>query len=179
MKILLILGFLFFNSAALADQLLLDKLKDGGYNIFFRHAITGSTYNPPGEKINDCSSQRPLNNFGRQQSIKIGKILIENQIPIGEVYSSPICRCKETARLIFGQYHVVDWLLAHRGQQQVILDSRLKESPKPKTNNVFIGHALTFSDGLLGNSWQRISLAEGEAVIIKPEFPIIIGRIKF
>jgi phosphohistidine phosphatase SixA len=179
MKFLLIVLTLFATLTAQADQQLLDKLKSGGYNIFFRHAITGSTHNPPGEKINDCSSQRPLNDIGRDQSRKIGKIFIENQIPIGTVYSSPICRCQETAELAFKKYKTVDWLLAHRGQPQRTLDKYLKKVPQPGTNNIFIGHAITFSTGLLGSSWQRIDLAEGEAIIIKPEFPIVVGKIKF
>jgi phosphohistidine phosphatase SixA len=179
MKILISVFFLLATGISHANQALLEKLKEGGYNIFFRHAITGSTYNPPGEKIHDCSTQRPLNDQGRMQSKEIGRIFAENQIPIGKVYSSPICRCKETAEIAFGNFVTVDWLLAQRGRNQSVLDRYLKIPPEKGTNNIFIGHAITFSEGLLGNSWQKINLAEGEAIVIKPEFPIIVGRIRF
>jgi phosphohistidine phosphatase SixA len=179
MKVLLCIIFLFFNSSVFADQYLLNKLKDGGYNIFFRHAITGSTYNPPGERVNDCSTQRPLNDIGRMQAKNIGKIFAEKQIPIGKVYSSPICRCKETAKLAFGNFIIVDWLLAHRGKEQTTLSRYLKISPEKGKNNIFIGHAITFSEELLGNPWQRVHLDEGEALVIKPESATIAGRLKF
>jgi len=179
MKIFIFVFFLLANSASYANQDLLEKLKEGGYNIFFRHGITGSTYNPPGERVDDCSTQRPLNDIGRIQSTEIGRTFIKNQIPIGKIYSSPICRCKETAKLAFENFITVDWLLAHKGRSQSVLDRYLKTPPEKGTNNIFIGHAITFSEGLLGNSWQRINLAEGEAIVIKPEFPIVVGRIRF
>ena len=51
-------------------------------------------------------------------------------------------------------------------------------------NNIFVGHAVTFSWGVLSPDWglftTRIKIDEGEAVIIEPGSPSkILGQIKF
>ena len=42
-----------------------------------------------------------LSRIGREEARFIGKILYDAQIPIGEVYSSPLCRALETAQIAF------------------------------------------------------------------------------
>ncbi len=188
---------LFSNLAWAQDQILIDRLKQGGLNIFIRHAITpggqGHKYNPPGERPNDCSStSRQLTDEGREQSRVIGIKIKELDIPIGEIYSSAFCRCEETSKLAFGRHTTVDWMLVQPGVSNSRLDKELRSVPSTgfftKTptskNNIFVGHAVTFSWGVLSPDWlftSRIKMIdEGEAVIIEPGSPPkILGQIKF
>ena len=195
MKKLLVFLFLLFTNVAWAqDQVLIDRLKQGGLNIFFRHAITPgndlSKFNPPSERPKDCSSgSRQLNDEGREQSRRIGKRIKELDIPIGEVYSSSFCRCEETAKLAFDRFTTVEWLLVQPGVFQSKLDRELSSVPSTgffqKTptgkNNVFVGHAVTFLPGTLSKELSLVRLlAEGEALIIEPGTPPRkLGRIKF
>jgi len=193
-KLILFLFFLSANVAWAQDQVLIERLKQGGLNIFFRHATTpgndSSKFNPPSERPNDCSSgSRQLNDEGREQSRRIGKRIKELDIPIGEVYSSGFCRCEETAKLAFDRFTTVEWMLIQPGTFQAKLDRELstvpstgffKKTPTGK-NNVFVGHAITFLPGTLSSelSLARL-LAEGEALIIEPGTPPKkLGRIKF
>jgi hypothetical protein len=193
-KLFVILFLLSANVAWAQDQVLIDRLRQGGLNIFFRHAITPgndpSKFNPPSERPNDCSSgSRQLNDEGREQSRRIGQRIKELDIPIGEVYSSSFCRCEETAKLAFDRFTTVEWLLIRPGTFQSRLDKELSSVPSTgffsKTptgkNNVFVGHAVTFLPGTLSSELTLVrSLAEGEALIIEPGTPPKkLGRIKF
>ncbi len=185
-----ILGLLCATASAQTD--LVVRLQGGGYNLFFRHAITDgqdpNKVNPPNETLSNCASQRPLNEEGRAQAREIGRRITELGIPIGEVYASPICRCEETARLAFGRVTTVDWLVARRGQSMPRLNQALRSVPSTgwltKTptgkNNVFVGHNITFSEYLVGREFGGARLEEGEALVIEPgEPPRVLGRIKF
>ena len=193
-KLLVVLLLLSANVGWAQDQVLIDRLRQGGLNIFIRHAITpgsdSSKFNPPSERPNDCSSgSRQLNDEGREQSRRIGKRIKELDIPIGEVYSSSFCRCEETAKLAFDRFKTVEWLLIKPGTFQSQLDRELRSVPSAgffsKTptgkNNVFVGHAVTFLPGTLSNELSLVRLlAEGEALIIEPGSPPKkLGRIKF
>ena len=107
MKKLFLLMVLVFScvSSNAQNEILIERLQQGGLNIFIRHAITPGKdpvkFNPPTERPNDCSSaSRQRNDEGRAQSRRIGQRIKELNIPIGEVYSSGFCRCEETAKLV-------------------------------------------------------------------------------
>ncbi|QEW08138.1 histidine phosphatase family protein [Nitrincola iocasae] len=86
----------------------LNKLREGGYVLFIRHGPTDSAYpdHVPVD-LQDCTTQRPLTDAGRQLMLQVGEYMRQAGIPIGTVYSSPLCRAKETADLLFGQGHYV------------------------------------------------------------------------
>jgi hypothetical protein len=196
-SLLILLSMLFANLIWAQDQVLTDRLKQGGLNIFIRHAKTPgedpNKYNPPGERPYDCSSNsRQLSDEGREQSKKIGEKIKEMEIPIGDVYSSGFCRCEETAKSAFGRATVVDWMIVRTGIFQPQLDKQLRSTPSigffnkmpSGKNNVFVGHAQTFSQGVIGEEFKilsrRIYLEEGEAVVIEPSSPpLILGKVKF
>ena len=74
-----------------------------GNVIFLRHAFApGMDANgePAKFKIDDCSTQRNLDSFGRKQATIIGEKFSETGIKFGAIYSSQWCRCLETARLL-------------------------------------------------------------------------------
>jgi hypothetical protein len=181
-----------FSGAVSAQADLVEVLRQGGYHLFFRHAITDGDdprkVNPPNETLANCASQRLLNEAGRAQARQIGLTITQLGIPVGDVYASPFCRCEETARLAFARGVTVDWLLAQRGRGMPRLNQALRAvpstggfTPTPTgKNNVYVGHAITFSEGLVGPEFGRHVLREGEALVIAPgEPPRVLGKIKF
>ena len=77
--------------------------KPFGNVIFLRHAYApGMDANgePAKFKIDNCSTQRNLDSFGRKQATNIGEKFSASGIKFGAIYSSQWCRCLETARLL-------------------------------------------------------------------------------
>ena len=80
------------------DAKLWDQLRRGGNVILIRHGSTlPGPGDPPGFRLDDCSTQRNLSDAGRDEARRIGERLKRERVPIGEVYTSPWCRCRETA----------------------------------------------------------------------------------
>lgn len=93
-----------FALPAWADDSLWKALQGGGHVILIRHAATvPGTGDPPGYRLEDCASQRNLSDAGRTEAKRLGEILRERNVPIGDVRSSLWCRCLDTARLAFGK----------------------------------------------------------------------------
>ncbi len=78
--------------------------KEGDKIILIRHALAPGRGDPEGFKIEDCKTQRNLNQTGVIQSKKIGKLFKEKKIKIDKVLSSQWCRCKDTAKYAFKKY---------------------------------------------------------------------------
>ena len=92
---------IFFTSAYPADpEDLVEQLKSGGHVLMIRHAYAPGSGDPAHFRVDDCSTQRNLNDQGRDQSRRIGQWLRSRGIDDVRVYSSQWCRCLETARLM-------------------------------------------------------------------------------
>ena len=62
--------------AALANEALWDLLKSGGQVAVIRHASTVPGFgDPPGFRVEDCSTQRNLSTAGREEARRIGQPL--------------------------------------------------------------------------------------------------------
>lgn len=87
--------------AAADDAALWGKLGDGGRVALVRHAATaGGTGDPPGFRLDDCTTQRNLSDKGRAQARALGVEMRSRNIPVGKLLSSQWCRCRETAALM-------------------------------------------------------------------------------
>jgi phosphohistidine phosphatase SixA len=77
-------------------------LGEGGHVALIRHGNAPPGYggDPPGFKIDDCTTQRNLDELGRQQARAIGEAFRNHGVRVGRILSSPWCRCLETARLM-------------------------------------------------------------------------------
>ena len=75
-------------------------LKSGNHLILLRHALAPGFSDPQNFDVNDCKTQRNLNDKGRGQSRDIGALFRSNAIRNALVYSSQWCRCIETAQLL-------------------------------------------------------------------------------
>lgn len=77
-------------------------LRAGGCVVVIRHALAPGTFDPPGFRLDDCSTQRNLNDTGREQARRLGAWFERRGLRPARVRSSPWCRCLDTARLAFG-----------------------------------------------------------------------------
>lgn len=90
------------NTAQAAERDIWTQMREEtGYVVLLRHAPTvPGTGDPPGFRLDDCSTQRNLSAAGRNQAVQIGRVFRDRNIPIIQVLSSQYCRCLETAKLL-------------------------------------------------------------------------------
>lgn len=73
-------------------------LAEGRAVLILRHALAPGVGDPGIFKVGDCSTQRNLNEAGREQARAWKPLLAEHGIDEARVFSSQWCRCLETAR---------------------------------------------------------------------------------
>lgn len=171
-----------FATLTFAQADVIEKLRQGGYTIFFRHSVTPgqdpNKFNPPGENMFVCSTQRQLNDEGRIQAKHIGDKFKEFNIPVDKVYASVFCRCDDTAKLAFGKSTPVTWMVvSYTMTSMPELRRHLLTQTALGTNNVYVGHAHSLSDQLIGKDFPKVYLKEGEAVVFDPKTATIVGKI--
>lgn len=159
-------------SPKLAGAALITELQKGGYVIYFRHGTT----NEQGEKdvagadLDDCRQQRPLSPAGQTQTKEIGAAFKALGIPTGEVYSSPYCRCLDTARNIFGKatksnflHFAVHLRTTDRAGITAHLLDQLATVPPQGTNTALVSHTANLQEAI--GIWPK---PEGVAHVFKP-----------
>lgn len=94
-------------------------LREGGKIVLMRHATTNpGVGDPPGFRLDDCSTQRVLSDAGRDQAKSIGAALRRNGIKAGRILTSAWCRCVDTAQLMdLGPVEVFEPLNSFFGQR--------------------------------------------------------------
>lgn len=107
MRLLPALLIAWFVSPAQAADPVAAALKSGGVAVVMRHATAPGTFDPPGFRLDDCATQRNLSEEGRAEARRIGEQFKRLGLEPGEVLTSQWCRCRETARLAFGD--ATDW----------------------------------------------------------------------
>jgi phosphohistidine phosphatase SixA len=77
-------------------------LARGGHVALVRHGSAPPGYggDPPGFRIDDCATQRNLDELGREQARALGEAFRRHGVRVDRVVSSPWCRCLDTARLM-------------------------------------------------------------------------------
>jgi broad specificity phosphatase PhoE len=80
-----------------------DALRQPGSVVVVRHSYAPGAFDPPDARLDDCSTQRNLDEAGRAQARRIGEAFRQHGVTVGAVLSSPRCRCLDTARLAFGR----------------------------------------------------------------------------
>jgi hypothetical protein len=91
-------------------------LRNDGAVLIVRHAIAPGTADPPGFRLDDCSTQRNLSAEGRAQAERLGALVRTKGLRVTKVMSSPWCRAIETVRLMgFNDIEVSNalWNLVH------------------------------------------------------------------
>ena len=93
--------------ALASDEGVAALLRAGRCAVLLRHAQTvAGVGDPPGFRIDLCSTQRNLSEAGRAQARRIGQWFRARALAPRAVLSSAWCRCRDTADLAFGR-HVV------------------------------------------------------------------------
>lgn len=146
-----------------ADRRWAQKIKDGGYILYIRHAQR--------EKWNDVTAFDAvdlLNNVqaetssyrravclteqGVEEAKLIGEVFKRASVEVGKVVASPSCRARQTAMHAFGRIDKVSSALLHRTavmkeqhaafahETRKIIDAL---SPTPGKNDVVVAHAGT------------------------------------
>ena len=103
------LFFIFFSSFMFSNNIIANELgwnylKEGGFYVFIRHALAPGNGDPTNFDLDECATQRNLNQEGIDQSIRIGEEFRNRDIPISRVLTSQWCRCKDTAFYAFNDY---------------------------------------------------------------------------
>src|SRR5262245_13433002 len=153
-------------SGAHAAESIWDALREPGSVIVVRHSYAPGTFDPPDAKLDDCATQRNLDEGGRAQAARIGEAFRRNGIVVGEVLSSPRCRCLETARLAFGRARAWDPLQgalndAERRQRQVAEITKAMRAHQSGPPLVLVTHGSVVSD-LTG-----LNIRMGELVVLR------------
>jgi len=89
--------------SAQATDAVWDALRAPGSVVVLRHSYAPGGFDPPDARLDDCSTQRNLDEQGRAQAVRVGEAFKRNGIEVGKILSSPRCRCLDTARLAFGR----------------------------------------------------------------------------
>lgn len=89
-------------------------LQSGGLVIYMRHGATDARFpDLIPVQLDNCDSQRPLSDAGRQQLDDIGRHWARLQIPFERVVASPFCRAVESAQRVFKREPEVDLALRY------------------------------------------------------------------
>lgn len=72
-------------------------LRDGRAVLMLRHALAPGTGDPADFDLDDCSTQRDLNDQGREQARAWNGLLARQGIGKARVYTSQWCRARHTA----------------------------------------------------------------------------------
>jgi phosphohistidine phosphatase SixA len=85
---------------ASVDEAAWAALARPGAVAVMRHALAPGTGDPPDFTLDDCATQRNLDERGRAQARAIGAAMRERGIAVDRVMTSQWCRCRETAALL-------------------------------------------------------------------------------
>ena len=172
--IILFISLFNINNSAFSDDKILKSLKEGKKLVFIRHAIAPGNGDPINFDINDCSTQRNLDNNGIEESKKIGLFFKNNKIKIDKVLSSQWCRCKDTAKYAFKSFETFNALnsfydekfAANEAKQIKDLKNYIKKWNGDK-NLVLVTHFVVISSILNTGS------SSGEIIVSDKNFNII------
>ena len=161
------------------DADLVKSLQEGGYILYWRHAkINHEQLDQKDVDFKDCLTQRNLSNSGREQASAIGTAIKALHIKIDKTYTSPFCRCRDTAGIAFGDYEVIEGLRfsitasSDETRELVqVLSNMLVDSPVPGSNTVIVSHAANLKEttGL----WPK---PEGTIEVFRP---LDDGRVEY
>jgi len=159
-----------------AGAALVDRLRQGGLVLYFRHADTIGMPCDRSFQVGDRAGQRNLSPVGKIQATAIGAALRDLGVPIElPVLAGPVYRARDTAELAFGaaNVRVTDDLLAddyagERLASVLAAHAALFASPvRAGTNRVLVGHR-TPAILVLGSQVAGTAFPEGSAIVLEP-----------
>jgi len=152
-------------------------LAQGGHVALVRHGNAPPGYggDPPGFKIDDCATQRNLDEKGRMQAKVLGESFRRRGVRVDRILSSPWCRCLDTGRLMALGEVESSWPAASSDKSPDRLGAlkQMVSGWRGPGTLVIVTHALTVQ-ALVG-----IMPGQAEVVVVKAERgpARVIGRI--
>lgn len=143
-------------------------LVKGGHVAVIRHgnAPPGHGGDPPGFRIDDCSTQRNLDDMGREQARALGEAFRKHGVRVDRILSSPVCRCLETAHLMAVGPVESSWaLVPDRGPNPPVRVLELKEIVSGWRGP---GTLVLVTHGFSVAPLTGILPAQAETVVLKP-----------
>ena len=156
------------STAAVAN--LASPMTDGQHILLMRHADAPGFSDPAGHRLDQCSTQRNLGEFGKKQAERTGQWLSQQGIESAKVFSSPWCRCVDTATLLKKGPVIVDPSLGsffenmgQANQQTERLRQLVQKSLKqfPKTPIIMVSHHVNIE------AFTGVVLSSGDMVLVK------------
>ena len=172
----------FSAGCALADdEKVWAALKQGGKVILLRHTHVDIQEGIGRLAPGNCAAEVNLSASGIEQAKHIGEAFRAHGIAVGEVLTSPYCRCIDTGMLAFGRANAVQYLkppgVVSDSQAKMNNQSVLQEILKhhDTSNLVMITHDLNISNIVL-----EPTIKMGEFFVLQPngaDFDVI-GEIR-
>ena len=177
-------------SATLAQQSEIDaqipwpqRLSRSDHFLLMRHALAPGVGDPTDFKHGKCHTQRNLNEQGRAQAQQIGSWLRSRGLHTAQVFSSPWCRCVDTAQGLGLGPVMVEAALGsffgtpdQKSQQTMALQARITKllAKKGVTPLVLISHHVNIE------AYTGLILGSGEMVVVQVDSngrPVLTERI--
>jgi phosphohistidine phosphatase SixA len=157
----------------------------GGHVALIRHGSAPPGYggDPPGFRLDDCSTQRNLDERGREQARAVGEAFRARGVPVDAVKSSPWCRCLDTAALmavgpVERSYALIPAVPANPNAAAALRELKEMISGwKGPGTLVLVAHALTASvllGGILPGQAETLVLKPAPGTAVSAE---VVGRI--
>lgn len=162
-----LLGVPFVASAAAAD--VWSALRSAGHFALIRHASAPGVFDPPGFKLDDCTTQRNLSAGGRAQATRMGDLLRANGIAAARIYSSQWCRCLDTATLMKLGEVAEQPLLNYFGQDQARRAPRLEALRAWIARLEIAQPTLLVTHQVVITAVAEVPAGDGEIVIMRRE----------
>jgi phosphohistidine phosphatase SixA len=163
------------------DEHVWAALRQGGKVILLRHTHVNIREGIGRLAPGNCAAEVNLSSSGVEQAKRIGEAFRSHGIVVGEVLTSPYCRCMDTGRLAFGRTTAVQYLMppgvVSDSQAKLNNESVLQEILKHQdsSNLVMITHDLNISNIVLEST-----VSMGEFFVLQPrgaDFDVI-GKIR-
>jgi phosphohistidine phosphatase SixA len=164
-----------------SDEQVWAALRQGSKVVLLRHTHVemreGIGHLAPG----NCAEEVNLSPSGIEQAKRIGKAFRAHSVAVGQVLTSPYCRCIDTGTLAFGRATPVQYLrppgTVSEDRAKLNRESVVQEILKHRdaSNLIMITHDLNIADLLLEDT-----VPMGEFFVIQPngsDFDII-GKIR-
>ena len=154
------------------DARLWAKLRQGGNVLLMRHASTGTGLgDPPGFRLDDCATQRNLSEAGRDEARQVGERLRAGRVPVSQVYTSPWCRCRDTALAAFGRAEAWTPLSSvfEAPERDREYTERVRKRIGTYSSRDMKGNVVMVTHNVNIASLTKLSVAPGEIVVVRPD----------
>ena len=177
-----------------SDEFWAKEILNGGYILFFRHAerdkwidvnmfdsieagLPKNSNVSNGKRFGENDYFKDavcLNKRGKIQAKGMSEVIEYSKLPVGKIISSPSCRARQTAELVFGKYDSLNKALVYKGpflesenERKTFLKEYLKNLQiKEGTNTIITAHNSVLSNEILNHFGKKPRLEEGGFFIL-------------